>query len=98
MLRCGHGQSQYGRHAAQTGPSRVHPSGLTTVVIITIAFLVGTLALILGNWPMFWVGAGLVVVGAVVGKIMQKPGSAPFPDADLPDPDESLIWLPPRGV
>jgi len=32
------------------------------------------LAIVLGNWPMFWVGVGLVVVGAVVGKIMQSMG------------------------
>jgi hypothetical protein len=35
---------------------------------------VGTLAIILGNWPMFWVGAGLVVVGAIAGKVMSMMG------------------------
>jgi len=50
------------------------PAAWTTVVIITIAFIIGTLAIVLGNWPMFWVGVGLVVVGAVVGKIMQSMG------------------------
>ena len=38
------------------------PAAWTAVIIITLAFAVGTLALILGNWPMFWVGAALVVV------------------------------------
>ena len=42
--------------------------------IITLAFVIGTLAVVLGNWPMFWAGAALVVVGAVVGKIMQRMG------------------------
>lgn len=55
------------------------PAAWTTVVIITIAFFVGTLAVIIGNWPMFWVGAALVVVGAVVGKIMQKAGLGTIP-------------------
>jgi len=50
------------------------PAAWTTVVIITIAFIIGTLAIVLGNWPMSWVGVGLVVVGAVVGKIMQSMG------------------------
>jgi fatty acid desaturase len=50
------------------------PAAWTAVVIITLAFAVGTLALILGNWPMFWVGAALVVVGGVVGTVMQKMG------------------------
>jgi hypothetical protein len=50
------------------------PAAWTVVVIITIAFAVGTLAMILGNWTMFWVGVALVPVGAIVGKIMQKMG------------------------
>ncbi len=43
-------------------------------MIITIAFIVGTLAVVLGNWPMFWVGVALVVVGGVVGKVMASMG------------------------
>lgn len=50
------------------------PAAWTAVVIITIAFAVGTLAIVLGNWPLFWVGAGLVVVGGVAGKVLQKVG------------------------
>lgn len=50
------------------------PAAWTTVTIITLAFVIGTLAIVLGNWPMFWAGAALVVVGAVVGKIMQRMG------------------------
>ena len=50
------------------------PAAWTAVAIIVIAFIVGTLAIILGNWPMFWVGVGLVVVGAAVGKVMAMMG------------------------
>jgi hypothetical protein len=50
------------------------PAAWTLVVIITVAFSVGTLALILGNWPMFWVGVALVGVGAIVGKVMSMMG------------------------
>jgi hypothetical protein len=50
------------------------PAAWTAVVIITIAFVVGTLAIVLGNWPMFWIGVGLVVIGGVVGKVMQAMG------------------------
>jgi hypothetical protein len=50
------------------------PAAWTVVVIITIAFIVGTLAIVLGNWPMFWVGVALIPVGGIVGKIMQKMG------------------------
>ena len=57
------------------------PAAWTAVVIITIAFTVGTLAIILGNWPMFWVGVGLVVVGGIVGKAMQAMGLGKKPRA-----------------
>lgn len=50
------------------------PAAWTTVTIITIAFAVGTVAIILGNWPLFWVGVALVIVAPVVGKVMQKMG------------------------
>lgn len=50
------------------------PAAWTAVVIITLAFVVGTVAIILANWTWFWVGVGLVVVGAVVGKVMQSMG------------------------
>ncbi len=58
------------------------PAAWTAVVIITLAFTVGTVALILANWPLFWAGVALVFVGAAVGKVMalmglgQKPASA----------------------
>jgi len=50
------------------------PAAWTTVAIVILAFIVSTLALVLGNWPMFWVGVGLVVLGAVVGKVMAMMG------------------------
>ena len=50
------------------------PAAWATVIIITLAFVLGTLAVILGNWPLFWASAGLVVVGAIVGKVMQLAG------------------------
>lgn len=59
------------------------PAAWTAVVIITVAFIVGTLALVLGNWPMFWVGVALVVVGGIVGKVMSVMGMGK-PRADHP--------------
>lgn len=50
------------------------PAAWTAVAIITLAFVVGTVAIIVANWAWFWVGVGLVVVGAVVGKVMQSMG------------------------
>lgn len=50
------------------------PAAWTTVVIITIAFAVSTLAVVIANWPMFWIGVALIPLGAIVGKVMQKMG------------------------
>jgi hypothetical protein len=50
------------------------PAAWTTVIIVVLAFIVSTLALILGNWPLFWVGVGMVVLGGVVGKVMAMMG------------------------
>ena len=66
----------------QHGDHGSTPAAWTAVVIITLAFTVGTVALILGNWPLFWAGVALVFVGAAVGKVMalmglgKKPASA----------------------
>jgi hypothetical protein len=50
------------------------PAAWTTVAIITLAFILGTVAVIVGNWPLFWVSVGLVAVGAIVGKVMAMMG------------------------
>lgn len=50
------------------------PAAWTAVVIITIAFILGTLAVMFGNWPLFWVSAGLVVVGGIAGKVLAGMG------------------------
>lgn len=50
------------------------PAAWTAVAIITLAFVLGTLAIILGNWPLFWGSVVLVAVGAVVGKVMAMMG------------------------
>jgi hypothetical protein len=50
------------------------PAAWTGVTVALIAFLVGGVGLMMGNWVVFWVGAGLLVVAVVVGKIMQAMG------------------------
>jgi uncharacterized protein DUF6704 len=58
------------------------PAAWTGVLIVLVAFVVGGLGLILGSWPMFWVGVGIGVLGPVVGKIMQMRGLGAEPVAD----------------
>lgn len=66
----------------QTTPSaQVHhedhgstPAAWTAVAIIMLAFVLGTIAVILGNWVLFWVAVALVPIGAIVGKVMSMMG------------------------
>lgn len=51
------------------------PAAWTTVTIVFVAFTVGSIAVMIQNWPLFWIGGvGLVVAGGIVGKIMQMMG------------------------
>lgn len=51
------------------------PAAWTAVVLILIAFVLGTVAVVIGNWPLFWVGGvGLAIVGAITGKVMSMAG------------------------
>ena len=36
--------------------------------VIIAGFIIGGVALIYWNWPVFWVGVGVVVVGCVIAK------------------------------
>lgn len=84
--------SGHSEHAEAHDDHGSTPAAWTAVVIITIAFTVGTVAIILANWPLFWVGVGLVVVGAIVGRIMQAMGLGKKPAkkaAHEPAPSDS---------
>ena len=48
------------------------PAAWTSVLIITIAFTIGTAAIIVGNWVLFWLGVALVAIGAIAGRAMQS--------------------------
>jgi hypothetical protein len=50
------------------------PAAWTAVTIIMVAFLVGGVGVWLAEAWLFWVGVALVVVGLVVGKVMQMMG------------------------
>jgi hypothetical protein len=50
------------------------PAAWTAVFIILIGFVVGGIALVIGNWPLFWVGVVLAPVGLIAGKVMQRMG------------------------
>lgn len=50
------------------------PAMWTGVTIVTLGFLVGTVALTIDQPWLFWVGVILVPVGAIVGKAMAMAG------------------------
>lgn len=51
------------------------PAAWTAVTIILVGFLLGTLAVVIGNWPLFWIGGvAVVVIGGIVGKVMSMAG------------------------
>lgn len=50
------------------------PAAWTAVCVALVAFLVGAVGLVADSYLVFWVGVGLLVVAAVVGKVMQAMG------------------------
>jgi hypothetical protein len=59
------------------------PAAWTAVMVMVVGFGIGTVAVIMLNWPLFWIGGvGVIVVGAIVGKVMQMMGlGQPLPAA-----------------
>jgi fatty acid desaturase len=46
----------------------------TGSVIGLVAFIVGAIAVVLPNWPMFWGAVGLAVVALIVTVVLQRMG------------------------
>jgi hypothetical protein len=58
----------------------------TAVAIILIGTAVGSGAVVIANPVLFWVGIGICVVGAVVGKVL---GMAGYGAKDVPAPRQT---------
>jgi Flp pilus assembly protein TadB len=50
------------------------PAAWTSVTIIMVGFIIGCIAVIQLNWVLLGVGGVVIVLGAVVGKVMQMMG------------------------
>ena len=50
------------------------PAAWTVLAIVTAAFIIGTVGLLVGSWVIFWVSVGVLVLGGIVGKVMQAMG------------------------
>lgn len=59
----------------------------TAVIIIAAGSVVGGVAMVIEQWWLFWASLGLIVVGAIVGKVMSLMGLGNEP-ARRHDPSE----------
>jgi len=50
------------------------PAAWTAVIIMLVAFTVGTLAFVLDLPVVVWASAGLLVIGAIVGWVLKRLG------------------------
>ena len=56
------------------------PAAWTAVTLVMIAFILGTIAVIIGNWPLFWIGGvALAIVGGIAGRVMSMAGMGKQP-------------------
>ena len=46
----------------------------TGTAIAMVAFIVGGIAVVIQNWPLFWVSAALLVVAMIATKVLQVMG------------------------
>lgn len=46
----------------------------TTVLIILAGVFLGAFAVVLLNWPLFYISLGVIVLGGIVGKVLQMAG------------------------
>ena len=50
------------------------PAAWAAVIIMLVAFAIGTVAFFFGLAPVVWAAAGLVVVGLIVGLVLSRMG------------------------
>jgi hypothetical protein len=50
------------------------PAAWTAVSVMFVGTIISGLGVAVLNWPLFWIGLAVVVLGAVVGKVMQMMG------------------------
>jgi hypothetical protein len=49
------------------GNPRGKPASWVAVTLMVLGFVIGGVGLVIGNWVLFWVGGGIVLVGGIVG-------------------------------
>ncbi len=69
------------------------PAAWTAVLIILAGIFVGAFAVAVLNWVLFWIGVGLIVLGVIVGKVMQMMGLGKPPE-EQPTAEEKAATVP----
>jgi uncharacterized membrane protein YidH (DUF202 family) len=46
----------------------------TGTTIALVAFILGGIAVVVQNWPLFWVSVGILVLGLIATKVLQVMG------------------------
>ncbi len=69
---------QTGQQQSQRPTKHVHhgrtPAAWAGTTITLVAFIIGALGLVLGNWTVFWLAVVLVVVALIVTVVLRKMG------------------------
>jgi hypothetical protein len=62
------GQARLSRDAGAHPGQHGRTTSWATTAIVIVGFIIGGIALPIGpNWPLFWVGTGIVVLGGLFG-------------------------------
>ncbi|HEX6233330.1 MAG TPA: HGxxPAAW family protein [Jiangellaceae bacterium] len=70
------------------------PAAWTAVLIILVGIFIGAFAVAVLNWPLFWIGGvGVIVLGLIVGKVMQMMGLGKPPE-EQPSDEEVAAGVP----
>jgi hypothetical protein len=73
------------------------PAAWTAVLIILAGIFIGAFAVAVLNWPLFWIGGvGVIVLGLIVGKVMQMMGLGKPPEEE-PSAEEEAATVPEDG-
>jgi hypothetical protein len=66
------------KHPAGRPAKHVHhgrtPAAWAGTSIAMLAFVVGGIAVVIQNWPLFWASAAVLVVSLIVTKVLQAAG------------------------
>lgn len=60
---------------SQSGSHHGHTVAAWTLsIIVMVAFLVGSIGVVLANQVIFWIGVGMIGVGMIAGKVLASMG------------------------